>query len=114
MRTRRFELNADDRRFAFSLDKKPGETTASLHRRKGDIMRKAGIHVYTHNFDFDPGRNCMICWFGVNIFTNIEIVTDTGKISGLICEKCAIRISEVLDSAIEKRQARIERHGKDL
>lgn len=105
MRTRRFELNQDDRCFAFSLDFKPGESTASLHRRKGDIMRKAGLHVWTHNFDID-GTNCTLCWFGVKIYAHVTIETATGKISGLICEKCIKAISEKLDRAVEKRLER--------
>jgi hypothetical protein len=102
MRTRRVEMNREARRFAYSLDHKPGETTASLHRRKAHIMRRAGIHVFTYPFDYDSGRNCMLCWFGEKIAINLTIETDNGKISGQICEKCAVAISEKLESAIEK------------
>jgi len=102
-------MNREARRTAYGLDHAPGESTASLHRRKADIMRKAGLHVFTFNFDLDSGTNCMLCWFGVNIATDLTIETNTGKISGKICEKCIKVISEKLDSAIEKRLKRLER-----
>ena len=111
MRTRRHELNQEDRRYAFSIDRKPGETVASLHRRKAQIMRKANFHVFTYNFNFDAGRNCMLCWFGVNIYMDVTIETSTGKVSGLICEECAKKISERLDAAIEKTQERVRREA---
>jgi hypothetical protein len=93
---------------AFALDfNKTGETTASLHRRKAIIARRARISIYEYGFDFD--KHCAICHFEDPQILQLGIETTEGKIDGLICEKCAMKIIEGLEKCIDKRRERI--HG---
>lgn len=90
------------------LPQNDGESISSWHRRRAALVRKQQISAYGYGFDIDSG-NCASCWFGESMIAHIRIVTEQGKISGHICEKCALRIIDQLERVIEKRLKRLER-----
>lgn len=97
----------------YSMLRRPGESVKQLHVRKANAMRRAQMYFYDHNWDCDSCQNCIICWFGVKIAINIHITTRTGRISGMICEKCAIKIGETLCVLIDKQYFRRKKERQD-
>jgi hypothetical protein len=99
---------------AYALDdRKPGETVASLHRRKAVIARRARICIFDYPFD-NYRDNCALCHFGEPLILQLGIETTEGKVYGEICEKCAIKIIERLEKALDEHRKTVDKRKEQI